>query len=126
MPLERIQNLIIALLLGLLLISLWSGYHVGHNRAITSTVVHNSEALSQGVAFFYKDQDRYPTFLEFQNQQLMLAYAQPFPVSMLTTKHCPQNFVYQNPSQKQYSILFCVPQALGSYAKGWNKVGASK
>jgi hypothetical protein len=121
----RVQNLLIAFLLLIVVGMIWTGYHKGHNNAIASAVSNNAEAIAKGVTYFYADQERYPTTIEIQDTQLMARYITPFPVKEITTSHCPQSYIYRNPDQKHYELLFCIPRASGVYAKEWNRIGTN-
>lgn len=117
------RNWLFLTVIGVAVILLWStmsGINKGKSIAQSQVVSANASALALGLKYFYQDQERYPTALEFGNQTLMLNYFYLFPPVNFVSAACPQSFVYKRPAVDSYSLSFCLSQTAGSYAAGWN------
>lgn len=108
----------------ILLWSIGSGYNNGRLYAQSRVVDKNALTLKQGLEYFFQDQDRYPTPLEFQNEQLMLKYFFPFPPVEFKSAQCPQSYVYKRLSLREYQLNFCLLKNVGEFKAGWQKFEA--
>ncbi len=86
----------------------------------SKVILNNAQALTQALSYFYNDQDRYPTALEFLNLNSFGAYLTPFPVEEFFSKKCQQNFSYKRLDSGSYILSFCIPAKTGFYEPGWN------
>jgi hypothetical protein len=103
----------------LLLAVLW-GASSGQKQAQSDIIVQTAQNAGQAFKYFYQDQNRYPTALEFQDQNIMLNYLSGFPLPQFITPSCSQTFVYKNSSAAGYNFSFCLPTASSGYQAGWN------
>lgn len=111
--------------IGVAVILLWSilaGASKGKAVAQSQVVASNALALASGLKYFFLDQDRYPTALEFGDKNLMLNYFYLFPPADFTSKNCSQSFIYKRPSADNYSLSFCLSEQTNGYAAGWNTI----
>ncbi len=102
-----------------------SGSDTGKNLAQASMVSQNAQFLAQGFDFFYQDQNRFPSALEFADNNLMNGYYANFPPLSFASQVCPESFIYKRPSAKSFEINFCLPAGFSTYSKGWNKITAA-
>ncbi len=108
--------------LGVAVILVWSigaGWSKGKSMADAGQVLANADRLVTGLDYFYNDQDRYPTALEFDSG-LMHAYFTSFPPHNFTSSQCPESYSYKRNSASQYLLGFCLPVATNGFRQGWN------
>jgi hypothetical protein len=121
---KLLQNILIGVLVVLLVgggfWAWWSGTRAGKS----SVVVKNIDAIQTGLKYFYTDQNRYPTAVEFQDQNIMLSYMSPLPLQPVIGGSCSQTYRYSSANPRTYELEFCLPKASGGFAAGWNKVQA--
>ena len=101
---------------------LWStsaGWSKGKNLAEAEQVVANADLLTKGLDFFYNDQDRYPTAVEYESS-IMSNYFQSFPPHDFTSSKCPESYSYKRNSANEYVLGFCLPIASAGFKQGWN------
>lgn len=110
----------------ILLLVLSSAYSFGKRGAQAGLIVNNALELKRGLDFFYQDQDRFPTPLEFQNTNIMSRYFSNFPLSEFPVKGCSELFVYKRTSPTSFQLHFCLPAQSGGYKKGWNQIEQDK
>lgn len=114
------QNVFLGLLIVILVLLSWWGWSNGVRAAQSKRIVKDAQAMKQGFAEFYKDQNRYPATTEFSNNNLMRPYIVNFPPQTFTTAACPQTFDYFNASPQVYELRFCLPKAVSGFQAGWN------
>lgn len=114
------QNILIGLLLVILATLVWWGWNNGVKSAQSKRVVKNANAIVEGFKEFYKDQNRYPTTGEFQNNNLMRPYIVNFPPQEFPSETCSQSFDYFNATPQTYELRFCLSKKVGNYQIGWN------
>lgn len=112
-------------------ILLWcvlAGWSSGKKTAQSEAVLANAAALKQSLDYFYLDQDRFPSALEFtdQDRKIMLSYLSYFPIAEFPAKNCPQSYVYKNTGTKSFQLKYCLPKAINGYQSGWNQVTGSR
>jgi hypothetical protein len=109
-----------------LLLSIIIGINKGINIAQSRNISANAAELEKGVKFFFKDQDRFPTAVEYSSPSIMLTYFNYFPPKEFPKSHCLQSFVYKRSNSKNAEIGFCLPNATNEFAGGWNSIKLSK
>ncbi len=118
---KLIQYLLAAIILIVFLSILVGAWHNGQARSQSALILQSADELEQGLSFFYSDQNRYPTAIEFASPQIMGIYLIPYPPAEFVTKFCSRSFVYQNASPKFYRLSVCLPKARGNALTGWNQ-----
>ncbi len=114
------QNILLAFVaVVLLLLTVW-GWSSGVRAAKSKRTLKDAQAITQGFAEFYKDQNRYPSTVEFDDNNLMRTYISNFPPQQYSTPTCPKIFDYFNPSADTYELRFCLSKSVDSYVAGWN------
>ncbi len=96
----------------------WNGVRAARSR----TILNNAKAMTQGFAHFYTDQQRYPSIVEFQDNNVMRAYITNYPPQEFISGACAKNFEYLNPSAKSYELRVCLPEGVDGYRTGWNSI----
>lgn len=109
-----------------MLLSVYLGLSAGKRAAQAMAVWSNVKELAGGLDYFYNDQNRYPTALEFQDRNLMLNYFVNFPSRGFASAQCPDTYDYQYFSGRQVELDFCLPTAAAGKNRGWNKLMVSK
>jgi len=98
----------------------------GKIKSKTELVLKNAESTSKALGYFYSDQDRFPSALEFQNANIMRVYLDPFPPAEVVSGNCTESFEYKRPKINMYELYFCLPEAQAKFNKGWNKISVTK
>lgn len=106
----------------ILLLSLSFGYDNGRMYAQSEVVKHNVQSLSAGLEYFFQDQERYPTALEFADQPQMAAYFDSFPPENFTGSQCSESFIYKRPDISSYQLNYCLLKSFGGESAGWHKI----
>jgi hypothetical protein len=89
------QKLIVGAAVFICLLTIFFAFNSGKNRAQSKYVSQNAESLASGLDYFFQDQGRFPTAVEFSNPNIMRDYYSAYPVEDLVSKACPQCFLYQ-------------------------------
>lgn len=118
-----ISSLTVAVVLFLAIIL---GINNGIKQAQSEVVLKTQSELLSGLQFFYNDQNRYPTVLEYEDKSVMLNYFTNFPPIDFISKTCASSFVYKRDDSQNFVLNFCLPDDSGSYTKGWHMVLPSK
>jgi hypothetical protein len=84
-------------------------------------VVKDAVTIQDGLEYFFKDQNRYPSTGEFKDINLMGSYISNFPPQSFVSDACPYTFDYFNPSPFTYELKFCIPAAVGTFPAGISK-----
>jgi hypothetical protein len=122
-PKPIIQLLTVLAAAVILLMSVLAGAAAGKRRAQSQAVFANAMAVAQGLHYFYGDQTRFPSAIEFQgNLNLMLSYFTPFPPADIVSKNCPRSFAYQRPMLQAFKLSYCLPDEWEGLAAGWNEL----
>jgi hypothetical protein len=108
------------------LIVLAQGWSAGKNLAEASAVITASREVAKGLKFFYQDQNRYPSPVEFENSEVMLNYFNVYPLPNFVSKICPQTFSYRRNNADSFQLNFCLPVANADYVKGWNSLTSAQ
>lgn len=90
--------------------------------AKSKRTLKDAQVIAQGFDEFYKDQNRYPSTVEFEDNNLMRTYITNFPPVEYPTPVCAKTFDYFNPSSNTYELRFCLSKAVGGYNTGWNTI----
>ena len=106
--------------------SVFLGLQRGVEAAKAAMVYHTASVLRQGLDYFFSDQDRFPSVVEFNHPNILLTYFTHLPDNVSQAAICPKNFVYKRLTANSYELDFCLAQNVGNLGKGWNKVVVSK
>lgn len=120
------QTLTVLVVAVILLWSIGAGWSNGRKLAASEQVITNADQLTRGFEYFYNDQDRYPTALEFGSEAIMSMYFKTFPPAVLAGGSCTESFSYKRNSANEYLLGFCLPAAAGGYQQGWNQLAQSR
>ena len=93
----------------------------GRTQSKMKLVLKNVESISTALEYFYSDQDRFPSVLEFQNKNVMEIYLDSFPPTEVVFKNCQQSLEYKRPKINSYELYFCLPKKVDGFKAGWNK-----
>lgn len=118
---QKIKILLSSLIPAVILLSaLLGGLSSGRTLAQAASGKTQAENLKTALNYFYQDQNRYPTELEFATPSVMLNYLTAMPLGSLAVSQCPEAVNYKRLTPSSFSLNFCLPAAAGSYQKGWN------
>lgn len=109
----------------ILLLAVFSGISNGHKISQAEMLVQTSKNASLSLQYFYQDQNRYPTALEFDDQSLMLNYMSNFPLPDYPSSGCGESFIYKRPDANAFQLSFCLPVSSEGYAAGWNTINGN-
>lgn len=125
-PNRTYQILTVLAVAVILLWAIAAGWSKGQKLAASEQVIANADQLIKGFEFFYNDQDRYPTAVEFSNQAIMSIYFNTFPPKVFAGGPCTESYSYKRNSASEYLLGFCLPTAAGGYQQGWNQLIQSR
>ena len=110
----------------LLLWAVLAGLAAGKSQAQAWVISSNSAAIAQGLKYFYNDEERFPSAVEFQSDKnLLQSYLSSFPPAQFPSPQCQQSFAYERPSLPTFHLAFCLPAAFNGYKAGWNLLDQS-
>jgi len=98
------------------------GLSAGQQIAQAQIVTQTAKNLSVGLQYFYSDQNRFPSAVEFADQNTMLNYFSVFPPADFSSANCSQSFIYKRLNDSNFQLDFCLPRAEGGYTAGWNVI----
>ncbi len=116
----------VLIMAALLLLSLEVAWNSGKSSAQSKVVLANTKGLQTALDYFYSDQNRFPTAIEFADRNTMIRYATLFPPPDFVSKSCSQSFVYKRASKSSYTLNFCLPKSEGGIKAGWSQTISSK
>jgi hypothetical protein len=106
----------------ILFLAVSMGLRAGQQAAEANTVVQTAKNLVAGFQYFYSDQNRYPSAVEFADSSIMDNYFSNFPPADFTSANCNDNFVYKKISDSNFQLDFCLVTAVSGYQSGWNVI----
>lgn len=106
--------------------TVFKGARAGKDAAQSDAIIKTVQNISIALDYFYSDQNRYPSVLEFDEQNIMLSYLNIFPLPNFVSELCPENFIYKRNSASVASLSFCLPRSVKPYAQGWNALTLKK
>lgn len=98
----------------------------GQTKAKAQASFYNLQNMVLALNYFYNDQDRYPTALEFSSADIMAWYLNKHPVEDIVSDNCASSFRYARMGPKKYDIFFCLAEGIEGYKAGWNKYSVVK
>ncbi len=98
----------------------------GQTKAKTQILFYNLQSIVKALDFFYNDQERYPTFSEFESNEIMGWYLSKYPVKDIVSDECLNSFRYVRLEPKKYDLYFCLAEDMEGYNVGWNKYSVLK
>jgi hypothetical protein len=114
-----VQKILVGVALVCLLLALLFGVLRGRKNAQADYVLHQVATTQQGLQYFYNDQSRFPTTLEFSDRETMVRYFSTTDTPQPPISGCADSLVqYANDSQKSYQLSFCLPVPRGVYPAG--------
>lgn len=119
-----LQNLTVSVAAVILVFSLWLAIQNGKAEARSKMVVKNFGELEKALKYFYNDQNRFPSTVEFNESSesnILKIYSNNFPPENFVSKQCPQTFVYKQLKPNTYELNFCLERSVPGFKKGWNK-----
>jgi hypothetical protein len=78
--------------------------------------------LQRGFQYFYNDQGRFPTALEFSDTNLMRSYMTNFPPQQFVSGPCEKSLEYKSATSQTYELQFCLPKGKSGWPAGWSVV----
>ena len=119
--LNKYKNLLTVLVAAVILfLAMAKGLASGRQGAEAETEVETAKNLASGFGYFYSDQNRFPTAVEFADSSVMSWYFNNFPPVAFTSSNCSQNFIYKRISSNNFQLDFCLAAAVSGYQSGWN------
>ena len=123
---DKLKPILYSLIMAVILfISIGAGIGSGFKHAQSLAVIESVNNLQTGLNYFYNDQDRFPTAVEFSDQVIMSNYFKSFPPINFAGS-CPQNYIYKRNSDINFELDFCLPTSSGNFKSGWNLLSGKK
>jgi hypothetical protein len=116
------QNTITTVVAVVLLLVLFFAFVQGNRAGQSKMVLENTAAIQKGFQYFFNDQGRYPTALEFTDNNLMRSYITHFPPEEFAAGSCEKSFDYKSSSPRTYELQFCLPKGRAGWPAGWSLV----
>lgn len=118
---EGIKWGIASVVLILLAWSVGAGVVAGRDLARARAIAESAQALDKGLQFFYGDQDRFPSELEYADGEKLSVYLKNFPgVSFIHKKWCASPPRYLSSGGSSYEYSYCLPRGWQGQARGWH------
>jgi hypothetical protein len=105
-----------------LFLAISNGIKAGNENAQSQVALQTAQNLAAGLQYFYNDQNRFPTAVEFADQNTMLNYFSVFPPASFVSSNCSQSFIYKPVNDANFQLDFCLARAAGGYSAGWNVI----
>jgi hypothetical protein len=122
--LNKYQSTITVLLAAvILLLAVSKGMGAGQQEAQALATVETAKSLATGFGYFYSDQNRFPSAVEFADSSVMNKYFNNFPPASFVSANCTENFIYKKISDSSYQLDYCLATAVSGYQAGWNVLG---
>lgn len=102
------------------------GVFNGIKAARSKSILNDARTITTALQYFFEDQDRYPTGLEFTDDNLMAPYLSNLPAQEFPDNRCTQSFNYSNPFPRQFQLDVCLSKGIGSANVGWNLYSKSQ
>lgn|GEM_PF-1716776 len=109
----------------ILFFSLLRGAEAGKQLAKAEVIGKNARSVAAGLHFFYRDQNRFPSGVEFGQPPVMLNYVNPYPPMEFPSSLCPSTFIYKREALQNFQLNFCLPKAIDGFSAGWNTLSGS-
>lgn len=119
---ERIRGTAIGLALTLLVVVCGFGYVAGRDLARADLAIEQAQGLVEGLAYFYADQDRFPSLQEFAEPTSFGVYAQGVPVRTVASKACPDVLAYESLTLRTFSVTYCIPRGTDGLFQGVHEI----
>lgn len=110
----------LAILVALAVVVIWRAVVNGSRSSQSRQVLKDAAAIKLALDYFYKDQNRYPSIGEFEDQNIMRQYLSNFPPKEFVSGVCDSSFDYVNTFRNDYELRFCLPKGVRGYQTGWN------
>lgn len=110
----------------ILFFGIYKGVTKGALNAKSEVILANTKTLTQGLSYFYQDQNRYPSQEEFADKNLMLAYVSGYPAVSISGGSCTpdfgdqSNYDYHSLDFQSYELNFCLPSSVENFPAGKN------
>lgn len=115
---DWIKNISVVLLLLLFIGMVFLAYSWGDLKAKAKLVSVQQQQVFNALENFKKDQDRYPTPVEFENPEVMGSYLQNFPIKQFQAGDCMSSFEYVSRKVSEATLSVCLPRSVGEQAAG--------
>ncbi len=94
------------------------GFRAGRDLAKSRATLNTVHTTLRGFDYFFSDQDRYPSPVEFLDPNILGVYLSPVPGPNFASKQCPTTTTYDTFDQRSFVYTYCLPRALGDQAAG--------
>lgn len=84
----------------------------------TEIVIENTRRLLVGLESYKENYGRYPSEIEFADQNTMLDFFSEFPPKEYLGGVCSQNYFYKNSRPAVYDLRVCLPYEHGTIPAG--------
>jgi hypothetical protein len=100
-----------------------TGVIAGRDLARSRATVERAESLKMGLAYFYSDQDRYPSELEYLDGEKMKVYLSGFPGKVFTHKKwCQDEPRFSSRGGSAFKYEFCLARGWQGLGRGWHSI----
>ncbi len=116
------QVVILSLVVLFLIAAVFFGFRSGQALAQAERISQQKKQVEIALGYFYSDQGRFPSTVEFLDRGAFGLYIDSFPVPQVLSSECAKSLQYQANSSKEYSLTLCSPAAASGVLKGITKV----
>lgn len=98
------------------------GFRAGRDLAKSSATLELTHTTMRGLDYFFNDQDRYPSPVEFGEAESFGVYMSQIPLPSFISKQCPVTTTYDTFDERAFEFTYCLPRGLGDQAAGVHKL----
>jgi hypothetical protein len=119
--LALVRGIVIGILGFIFCLTIFFGVKFGIEEAQSRTVIMTALELEKSIDYFFQDNNRYPSNLEFAAQNGLGSYIIPFPPKQFATGSCAESYAYTNAQKNSYELRFCLPRSIKGLPEGWQR-----
>lgn len=115
---QHVRGTIVVIILFFVFLASFFGFRAGRDLAKSSATLELAHVTMRGLDYFFSDQDRYPSPLEFGESQSFGTYVSRVPLPSFISKQCPVTTTYDTFDERAFEFTYCLPRASGDQTAG--------
>ncbi len=119
---DKTKNAVVGVVWFVLLVVLFVAFFVGRDLARSNFAFKQVGQIISGLDYFYQDNDRFPSEVEFSEVNLMQKYYANLPYYSVVSKKCPSPIEYTSFDRLTFQIDFCIPRNYFGWMAGQHRV----
>lgn len=115
---QYIRATVILIIVFLVFLTSLFGFRAGRDLAKSTATLNTVHATLKGFDYFFDDQDRYPSSVEFEDPNTLGVYLSTIPVPEFPSKQCPITTAYDTFDERSFTLSYCLPRAIANEVAG--------